>query len=158
MKLKRNKNGTFTIKTKAEAEEALARVVELEEEISPKMNEATALKVAATEWAVSKGVEVVQLDGCYFRQITRYNRTWIATDDDIPTAGGKVKSLQSIVKGKKVGITPLWQKVTKRVPDPEKIAEAVGKGWISEKEVEKAFYEKPQKPFLQKYVGDAEDV
>lgn len=155
-KLTRKRDGSFTIKTKAEAEEALRRVVEIEEELAPKMAEASALKIAATDYAVSKKLDVIQLDGMYFRQITRFNRVWIGTEEDLPAGlSGKVKSLASIVKGKKVNGKPLWQLITKRVPDPEKINEAVGKGWISEDEIAPAFFERPQKPFLQKYVGDA---
>lgn len=160
MALKRTKSGKFTIKTKAEAQEALQRVVEIEEQISPLMNEATALKQAATEYAVGKKLDVIQLDGVYFRQITRYNRFWIGTEEDLPAQAemrSGVKSLQSIVKGMKMpNGKPLWQFVTKRVPDPDRISEAVGMGWVTEDEVAPAFVEKPQKPFLQKYVGDAD--
>lgn len=159
MALKRTKNGKFTIKTKAEAQEALQRVVEIEEQISPLMNEATALKTAATEYAVGKKLDVIQLDGVYFRQITRYNRFWVGTEDDLPAQvemRSGVKSLYSIVRGKKHNGKPLWQLITKRVPDPDAISDAVGKGWLSEDEIAPAFVEKPQKPFLQKYVGDAD--
>jgi hypothetical protein len=155
MKLKRNVNGTYTIKSKAEAEEALRLLEEIEEEISPKMIQATELKKAATQYAVDKKLDVIQLDGCYYRQINRATRFWVGTDDDVPDGLTNVKSLQSLVKGKKANGKPLWQLITKRVPDPEKISEAVGKGWVEETEIQEAFVEKPQRPFLQRFVGDA---
>lgn len=158
MALKRNKNGTFTVKTKAEAEEALTELDRIQTEIGPKMIEAAELKKAATAFAEKKNVDVVQLDGAYYRLITRNTRMWIATDDDMPQGvKGGAKSLQSIVKGIKIGKKPLWQLITKRVPDPELIDEAVRQGWISEKKIGKAFIEKPQNPFLQRYEGVAAD-
>jgi hypothetical protein len=154
--LKRNKTGTYTIRSKAEAEEALRLLEEIEEEISPKMIQATELKKAATAYAVDKKLDTIQLDGCYYRQITRYTRFWVGTDEDVPAEQAGVKSLQALVKGKKANGKPLWQLITKRVPDPDKISEAVGKGWIEETEIEQAFVEKPQRPFLQRFTGDAD--
>jgi hypothetical protein len=151
----------FSIKSVADAKKALERMEEIEAEISPLMKEATDLKVAATEFAVKKKVDAIQLDGVYFRQINRATRMWIAEPDDMPeSAPSKAKSLREIckgitvkVKGKKI---PLWQAITKRVPDPELIDKAVSNGWIDEDEIHKAYLEKPQKPFLQRYVGEAE--
>ena len=145
------------IKTKADALKALQRVDEIQAEIGPKMAEATELKRAATEFAKGKNMDVLQLDTAYYRLVERSSRMWVATDDDLPPGVKGAKSLRSIckgisvkVKGKKV---PLWQLITKRVPDPELIDEAVKKGWISEKEISKAYIEKPQSPFMQRYEG-----
>ena len=156
MKLKRNVNGSYTIRSKAEAEEALRLLEEIEEEISPKMIQATELKKAATAYAVDKKLDVIQLDGCYYRQINRSTRFWVGTDADIPAGIAKVKSLQSLVKGKKAKGRPLWQFITKRVPDSDRINEAIGMGWIEESEIQDAFVEKPQRPFLQRFAGDVD--
>jgi hypothetical protein len=142
---------------------ALSRVEEIQEQINPLMVEATELKKAATEFAVSKGIDVVQLEDVYYRQIQRYNKKWIGTRDEIPinvTMPKGTRALYDIAKGRKVKINgkkrSLWSLLTRRVPDPEKINEAVGKGWIEQDEVEAAFIEIPQQPFLQRFTGEAE--
>ena len=139
----------ISIKSLADATQALERVDEIQAEIDPLMREATELKKAATEFCVRKKVDVVQLDGHYYRHIQRYNRTW-----DSDALYGLVRGLKVKVKGK---TTPLWQILTKRVPDPERINEAVGKGYITMDAIEAAFVEKAQSPFLQKFQGEAED-
>lgn len=139
----------ISIRSLDDAIAALERVDAIQEQIDPLMREATDLKRAATQFAVSKKLDTIQLDGHYYRHIQRYNKLWDA------------EVLKRIVKGKFVKFrgkkTPLWQLVTKRIPDPELIQEAVAQGWVKEKEVALAFVEKPQSPFLQKFQGFADD-
>jgi len=150
------------IKSLEEAQEALARMDEIQDEIDPLMKEAVDLKKAVTEFAVKKKITVIQLDGAYYRQINRNTRMWVATPDDMPEAVAGAKSLREICKGITVKIkgkqVPLWNLVTRRVPDPAGIDKAVNEGWISEKEISKAYVEKPQAPFLQRYTGEADDA
>lgn len=153
--LRKSKSGQYIVKTKADAIEALERVEEIDKKLKPLMIEQTELKKAATAYADEKNLDVVQLAGRYWRLITRYTRMWVGTADEMPGDVSDAVSLYEICKGKKVDGKPLWQLVTKRVPDPEKINEAVGKGWVKEKEIHKAFIEKPQTPFLQRYEGEA---
>lgn len=149
------------ISSMAEAKKALSRMEEIQAEIQPLMAEATQLKKMATAYAVEKNIDVIQLDECYYRQINRSNRFWVATPEDMPeNAPSKARSLKEIVKGKKVKVkgkmVPLWNLITRRVPDAEAISRAVDSGWISEKEISNAYLEKPQSPFLQRYTGEAD--
>lgn len=145
-----------------DAERYLAEMEEIQSEIAPKMARQVEIKKAVTAFAVSKKLDVVQIDGVYFRQINRANKLWVATDDDMPDPAPRgAKSLRAIctgltanVKGKDI---PLWNFITKRVPDPEKIDLAVSRGYVKESVISKAFLEKPQAPFLQRYVGEASD-
>lgn len=158
MPLKKTKSGQYVVKTKADAIEALEKLEEINKKMEPLVIEATELKKAATAYANDKKLDVIQLAGRYWRLVTRYTRMWVGMPDDMPdNISDRAISLYEICKGKKAEGKPLWQLVTKRVPDPDKINEAVGKGWIKEKEVQKAFIEKPQQPFLQRYEGEATD-
>lgn len=151
MNLKMTKSGQVVVASKMEAIAALEEMLEIEEELSEKMVRSTELKKAATAYAVKKKVPVLQTDkGVYFRMVQRHSRGW------------DVKLLKEIVKGVKVKVNgkkvPLWNKITKRVPDPDLISEAVENGWISEQAVNKAYLMTPQQPFLQKFMGEAEDA
>lgn len=139
----------ISVRSLDEAVAALERVDEIQVEIDPLMREATDLKKAVTEFVVKKRIDVVQLDGHYYRHIQRYSRTW-----DSNALYKLVRGLKVKVKGKS---TPLWQLLTRRVPDPEAINQAVALRWVRMEDIEDAFVEKPQAPFLQKFQGDAED-
>lgn len=146
-------------------DEAVAALEEMEsigDEIKEQMARQVDLKKAATAWAVSKKIDVIQLDGKYYRQINRASRFWVAEEADMPDPTPRgAKSLRAIcagltatVKGKDI---PLWNYITKRVPDPEKIDKAVALGFVKESVISKAFIEKPQNPFLQAFTGEAKD-
>lgn len=142
----------------AEALAALRRVDEINAEIADLILERDELKNAATKYAVVKGVSVFQLDGRYWRRMQRYTSKWIGRRNEVPVdvkLPSSFKPLFEICQGRVANGKPLWNLVTKRVPDPEKINEAVGKGWITQQEVEKAFIEIPQKPYLQRFNGVA---
>jgi hypothetical protein len=128
------------------AQAALEEMQEINTAITAAQARTVDLKKSVTAWAVQKKIDVIQIDGCYFRQITRMNRGWDA------------EKLKKIVKGMKDGSgKPLWNFITKRVPDAEKIDAAVTMKFISQKKVDKAFVEIPQAPFLQRFEGEAVD-
>jgi hypothetical protein len=141
---------------------ALEEMEEIGERIAEDMKRQVELKKAATAFAVKKKIDVLQLDGAYFRQINRASRFWIGEPAEMPSPTPKgAKSLREIcagltatVKGKEI---PLWNYITKRVPDPEKIDKAVALGFVKESVISKAYIEKPQAPFLQRYSGEASD-
>lgn len=152
----------ITILNMQDAIEALEEMEAIQDEIAPKMARQVDLKKAVTEFAVKKKVDVVQLDGLYFRQINRATRFWVGETTEMPAPRPKgAKSLREICKGKFATVRgreiPLWNYITKRVPDPEKISRAVELGFVKQTEIDKAFLEKPQAPFLQKYTGEAHD-
>lgn len=143
-----------------EAVRALEEMEEIGERIKDDMAKQVELKKAATAWAVAKKVDVIQLENVYYRQINRASRFWVGEPDEMPDPMPKgAKSLREItrgmvanVKGKEI---PLWNFITKRVPDPEKIDRAVALGFVKESVISKAFIEKPQAPFLQRFQGEA---
>lgn len=126
---------------------ALEQMEEINEALMQAQKRTVDLKKAVTSWAVYKKVDVIQLDGHYYRQIQRHNRGWDA--DKLKDA---VKGLKD-KKGK-----PLWNFITKRIPDPEKIDMAVNMKLVPEKKIMKCFVEKPQAPFLQKFEGEGIDA
>lgn len=154
-----------SVESKKDALAALDEMEEIQEFIDPLMKRAVELKKAAQQFAVT--TKTVSLDlpqrSMYFRLIQRHTRMWVGTDEDMPDPKPKnARSLKSITneiiikrKGKKP--TSLWNLITKRVPDSDLINEAVGKGWITDKKISKAFIEKPQAPFLQRYHGQDDD-
>lgn len=114
----------------------------------------------ATTYMHSHATPVVQCEGHYWRLIQRMTRFFVGTDDDMPENAPKgAKSLKALCQGKKVGKkdTPLWNFITKREVDPKKLDEAVNKGYLKQKDVDKAYLESPQKPFVQPFTGEALD-
>lgn len=144
---------SFTFPTTAiviESEDDAAAALEEMEEISAAIEAAqrrtVELKKAATDWAVDSKVAVIQLGDHYYRQIQRSQRQW---------------DLEKLKKITKDMTTPsgksLFNFITRRSADPDKINQAVAKKFISEKKINKAFVEKPQAPFLQRFQGEAID-
>lgn len=149
---KRLKNGQFRITTKDQAQEALAVVLELQDQIDAleaehgikEMREdAVELKKAATAFMDMRNVDVFQLDGKIARLIRSYSSRWIGTKADIDekTPAG-TRTLRSIV-GKE-----MWMKISKRVADPDLIAQAVADGTVDEGEISDAYVEIPRAPYV----------
>jgi len=144
-KKKSEAGAPISVKTLEEARAALEEMEEIEAEIAPKMARSVELKKAATEFAAKQKVAAIQLDGHYFRQIVRTTPKW---DEDL---------LKEIVDGIEIKGKPLWMRITKRVLDPKLLNQAVAKGWIKEKKVEKAFMSTQGAPYLQRFTGEAVD-
>jgi hypothetical protein len=153
-------NGT-PIRTLDDAVALMEEFEAIRVEIEPKMDRQVEIKKAVTEYAVEKKLDVIQVDDAYFRKVQRENTFWVATDDELPTPKPRgAMSLKSIVENIDVVINgrtrSLWNFITKRVPDPERIDEAVRRGYITEKEISKAYLAKQQAPFLQRFNGTAQ--
>jgi hypothetical protein len=138
------------LKSREDLEAALEMFLEINAEIEEKVRLCTKLKRSATQYAIENDIDVVQLRGSYFRLIRRATNSWDAT------------KLAKLVKGKRVTVhgkkIPLWQYITKRVPDPEKIKEAVESGYVKQKDIQEAYVTKDQMPFFQNYQGLADDA
>ena len=152
----------ISIKTMDDAIAALEEMEAIGDEIKEKMARQVDLKKSVTTWAVAKKVDVVQLEGGYYRQINRSSRFWVGEPGDMPDPAPRgAKSLREITKGLKAVVNGkemlLWNYITKRVPDPEKIDRAVAQGFITEAKISKAYIEKPQAPFMQRFIGEAQD-
>jgi hypothetical protein len=149
----------MAVKTKADAIEALEESVALkgaaeelmrEHGITEMLEAADDLKKKATSFAAAKGIDKLDLsDGRYGKLITAvHERVWVGTKDDMPdNVAGDVKPLKSLVSKE------VWMKITKRVPDPERIEQAVGEGLVTLDEIEPAYFEKMRAPFIRVFGG-----
>lgn len=151
----------IAIRSGEDAIALLGQLEELQKQIEPLQKKAVEIKTAVTKFAVEKKIDVLQLDDVYYRQVNRSNYMWVATPNDMPTNAPKgAMSLAEICEGKVVKISgkktkKLWNLITRRVPSPDLIEVAIRNNWIPAEEIAKAYLEKPQAPFLQRYTGEA---
>ena len=164
MALKRYENGTFEITNLKQAREAYElmqelsdSILELEREngITEMRQDAVGLKQSADAFLVKRR-EALELPGIgkVAKVIRGYDGLWIGTKSDLQKLDSVpqgVKPLRSIV-GKDI-----WKRITKRVLDPEKLAEAVATGEVKEDEIEKAYVQKPRSPYVRLYNEEDED-
>jgi hypothetical protein len=155
MALKRLKNGQYRIETKKQAVEALEEsgIVEMQ-------MDTVELKKAVTAFMAEKNAQALEIPkaGKVAKLIMGFDGTWIETRRDALAANlpAGVRNLKSIVAGKTVKLnngrkTTLWNYITKRVLDPDKLAEAVATGAVDEDEIKDAYYEKPRAPYVRIY-------
>lgn len=162
VKLKRNQNGTYTIKTKDEATKALILSNDLKKEIEEieeqqglleLRQDATALKQGATQFLAAKGIDTLDLGDLYATlRRDAYARRWIATDDDLEGAPEGATPLRTILK-KKFKKNPdkfkeVWKRITRPVVIADELQELVDEGVLEEDEIATAFVEKTKAPFV----------
>lgn len=138
-----------TIESSMDLELALNRIEEIDEETAPLLAERNTLRAAATSYSVKTKTKLIELDGFYYRLVTRESRSWNAL------------KLKKIIGKRKVEVSPgkkrkVWVLVTRRFVDTKLLQDAVTKGWLDEKEIKPAFELTPQTPFLQRYDGKAD--
>jgi uncharacterized protein YhdP len=139
---------------KAEAERLM-----VEHGITEKLEQAEALKKAATVWAVKHEKEVLNLDGGVYYRLRRdkYGGQWIATDDDLTAdMPGNAMSMRRILRLKfpnEEKRRDIWNRITRRVVDPEKLKRVIAEGELTAEDVAPAFVEKEKSPFLIGYGG-----
>jgi hypothetical protein len=163
MALTRTLSGQYVIKSKAQAKSALALMQELKDEISAlskehgideMMQDAVELKKAVEGFMIEKDIDEIQIDNESYGKLIKggYDRHWVLLDSEIPEDAPGVKSLRSILKKKYKGqpaqFKEVMRRITKRIPDAEKIEEAVSDGTLRESEIAPAFVEKEKKPYL----------
>jgi hypothetical protein len=160
--LKRLKNGTYEIKNEKDAIRAVELGYELKEALRDDMNNATELHRAAARYYQAQSddsrarlSELYIADGVRATLVQRFSRFWIGLKSDMPPdAPPEARTLRAICGNRKIRrdrdgkLIPLWNFVTKRVPDPEKIEMAINLGYLDEDEASKAFLEKPQAPYF----------
>lgn len=134
---------TTYVTSRKQAESELLKLSELQKEIRAKEDQAVFIKQAVTAYAIGKKIDVFQFDGFHYRLVTRTERGW-----------NPIK-LKKLLKDKKANGKSLWNLVTRRVVDSELLDAAIKQGWVKEKEIEKAYEERPGKSFLQRYTGRA---
>lgn len=157
--------GAIVVDDAESAKNALEMMEQAKADIKPVLDFIEQARKAAQHWAVVSATKVIQLEEpeVYYRKIQRTSRFWVASPADMPSSKPKgAKSLREICEGKKVKagkkMIPLWNFITKRVPDPDKINEAVARGFLTEKEVGKAYLETTGDPFIQRFEGEAVDA
>jgi len=131
----------------------------VEHGITAKLEEADALKKAATEWAVKNDKAVINLEGgLYFRlRRDKYGGQWIATDDDLtaemPATAMSIRRILRLKFPNEETRRDIWNRITRRVIDPEKLKRVIAEGELTAEEVAPAFVEKEKAPFLIGYGG-----
>lgn len=140
MALKLRKLGDgYKITTAAEAEQAVQMAVEIEDAIKEDLEDAKMLKSSAARWMASNHVRYIPTSkGRRATVIQRYDRTW----------DGK-KLFKLLKKNYPKKYKKLWKEITNRVPDKDKINEAVKAGLIDPEKISDAFTEKAQSPYIQ---------
>jgi hypothetical protein len=168
MALKRNANGTFTVRSQKEAIEALTGVENLKAEIEELKREhgildmeedATEMKKAAQVWCVKTKTDYLKLPGGRFARLIQAvgKREWIWSKRDLPPtveAEGAIP-LREIILAEygDEKYRELSRAVTKRVVDPEKLSEAVAEGKLEEDVIAPAYVEKLNAPYLRVFEG-----
>jgi hypothetical protein len=113
--------------------------------ITAMLDAADDLKREVTDYCAAFEIERLELkDGRYGRLVTSVQeRVWVGTKADLRAdAPEYVMPLKSLVPSE------LWQKITKRIPDPEKIEKAIQQGLITPDEIAPCFYERMRAPFI----------
>lgn len=139
----------------AKAESLKAQAQELMEDhgITAMLSTADELKKEVTKFCASKGIEQLDLDDGRYGKLIQgvQERIWVGTKDDIPAGmRDKVKPLKSLVPKE------IWMKLTRRVPDPEKIQDAVAEGLVTLKQIEPCYVEKYRAPYIRVF-GSSDD-
>jgi hypothetical protein len=157
MALKRDsKTQQWLIKSDKDLVEALEMHQDFVEGMAEDIRDCNMLREAATAYMTQKNMKQITLsNGKVKKLVERMTRKWIGTRADLKAiqATDDVIPLKEIVAGTKVERNgkwvPLWNVITKRVIDPDKLDEVIAAGTLSEEEVAPAFVEIPQKPFIQ---------
>ena len=168
MALKQAPDGSYTIKDEKEAIRALTMMQNIAEEISeieqehgiPEMKaDAIALKKSVTDFAITQGFERIDLpDGQWATLVeSTHERRFVGERDEIDgDTPAYVVPLSEIVGDKTVSIktkgkikkTKLWNLLTRRTVDRDKVERAVSRGWVTVEEIAPSYYEKQRKPYL----------
>jgi hypothetical protein len=164
------KNGQYKISSKADAVKALKMMQERSEEaqelmrengITELMQEAAELKKAATAYCVDNGITKLDMGDSYASlREDAYDRRWIATIDDFADMGTPAGAipLRTILRDrwrkKPDKLKEIWNRVTKRVVDPDALQEVIDEGLLDEDEISAAFVEKTKAPYLRIYSKD----
>lgn len=145
--------GALIIDSVDRAAEMLLMAEKAKEAIAPVLDFIERARKDATDYAVTHAATVIPNEGFYHRRIQRFSRFF---DEKAlrKVCEGKVAKVKVGGKTKEV---PLWNFITKRVPDADKIDAAVNRGFLTDKQVAKAYVQKPQSPFLQRFAGEPKD-
>lgn len=161
MALKRLKNGTFEVKTKAQAVEAFERSQELAEGIRELEKEhsidemridSTEMHKAATRYMEGKRLKALEIPGLskVAKLVEGSRGMWIETKADLK----KLKNDAGVRSVRQIVGADIWKQITTRKLDPDKLAECVATGLIDEDEVNEAYVELPNAPYVRLYDDD----
>lgn len=174
MKLKKNKNGTFTVSSSKELSAAWNEHLSIEQTIAGLMRKhgitdlmvtSTELKKAVTKYQVAKKIDRVDFsDGRYAKLVAGgYDKRFIATDEELESGDFPkgAKSLEAIL-AKKFADKPnrlkkIWKRIAKTTIDKTALDAVIAEGLLKIEDVEAAYVEKPKAPYVRVYGGGDDD-
>lgn len=142
MALKEAKIGGYVVNSEDDAKKALQMRVELKDGIAEELQQIEELGQAVAGWMKNNDVKQISIEGGHGTLIQRYNpNKW---DGDV--------LLELVKKAKPKSWKRIWQALTSRQPDPDKIQQAVKEGLIALPKIEDAYVMgAPQRPFVTFY-------
>lgn len=140
MPLKRKRDGTYVIKTKDDAIQAIKEADSIMDEIREQEEQRKALKKSAAFYMRDKGIDGFKIAGKMRALVRPTSRLWVVTEEDIPENlpdddAAEVRPLEDILNAAQL------EQVTKLVVDPEKMEQAIGLGIVDEEEIADAYLE-----------------
>lgn len=158
------KDGKFEITNAKDLSKALTKLREFQEdeEIQEAIAEAEALRRAAAHFMRANHIR----SNNGYSLVQPHDKVWIVTDNELPSGDGlnHLRSLQDLLgdkrtpkrKGKKT--RKVFNFVTKRVIDREKLDLAVQRGYITLEEIALALWERPNTPYVRRGKDTGQDA
>lgn len=149
--VKQNEDGGFVIKNDKQAKEAANMLAELKAELADPdllqmQKDATELSKSLGDYMAAKHKAKLETTKVKLTLVRPHTKLVIATRKDMPA--NIEDDAESPVPLQKLVDKETFMSVTKRVVDQEALDEAVREGDISIETVEKAFYERPNRPYV----------
>lgn len=142
MSLKLDSEGKVMVTTPEECVKAVELAYELKEGIKEELDEIDELRKAAANYMKENDIKQLDLpnvDG-HATLIQRHDSYWDGEE-----------LLDLVKEHEPKNWKRIWQRLTVRVPDREKIQQAIRNGLIDADSISGAFKQKAQKPYVQVY-------
>jgi hypothetical protein len=142
MALKVNTEGKVVITSPDDAAKAMEMAYEIKEGIKEELEEYEELRLAVADYMHRAHIKQVTFPNMekHGTLIQRHDSFWDRTE-----------LLALVKKAKPKTWKKVWQALTTRQPDREKIQESIKAGVISGDAISEAFKQKPQRPYVQVY-------
>lgn len=155
------KKGTYKITSAKDLEKAAGLLGEIQddEDYQEMKAQEEALKRAISHFMSSN--DIVRSNG--YTLVRAHDKVWITTDAEMPEKANKeMKSLQALIGDKVVkrkGKKPmrLFNFVTKRVVDRDKLDLAVKRGYVTLDEIAPALYQTPKAAYIRRSGNGGDD-
>lgn len=143
MALKEREQGGYVITTPDECAQALRMAAELKEEISEELEDIEALRDSAARYMEENHIKQIPIPelGKHGTLVQRSSSGWNRAE--------LLKLVKKHCKGD--SWKRVWQALTTRQPDPDKIQVAIQSGLIDGEKISPAFEQKQHKGYVQLY-------